>query len=215
MKMGKAHGQTTDTLNPAHWENGFTTGMSHGIHGRLTEVAPDGSLIPELAESWEASADASEWRFKIRSGVTFHSGKTLDVQDVINSINHHRGEDSTSAVGPLVADVVDLVAEGNDTVVFKLKGGNADFPFFLSEYHFAICPAKDDGIDWQSGDGCGSYVIGQLQIRVSRRPSRAIPTTGATMWVSSTRSKCWPWWIRTRAPRPWSRAMWTQSTGST
>lgn len=159
MKMGKAHGQTTDTLNPATYENGFTTALSHGVHGRLTEVAPDGSLVPELAESWEASADASEWRFKIRQGVTFHSGKDLKVDDVINSINFHRGPDSTSAVGPLVADVTDIQADGKDTVVFKLNGGNADFPFFLSEYHFNICPAKDDTIDWQSGDGCGSYVL--------------------------------------------------------
>ena len=167
MRMGKAHGQTTDTRNPAHWENGFTTGLSHGVHSRLTEVAPDGSLIPELTESWEASADASEWRFKLRKGVTFHSGKALTTQDVINSINHHRGEDSTSAVGPLVADVEDLVAKGDDTVVFKLKGGNADSPFFLSEYPFAIFPAKDDGIDWQSGDGCGSYILDNFDPGVS------------------------------------------------
>ncbi len=159
IRMGKAHGQTTDTLNPATYENGFTTALCHGQHGRLTEVAPDGSLIPELAESWEASDDATEWRFKIRQGVNFHSGKELDVHDVINSINFHRGPDSTSAVGTLVADVVDLQADGQDTVVFKLSGGNADFPFFLSEYHFSICPAKDDTIDWQSGDGCGSYVL--------------------------------------------------------
>ena len=167
MRMGKAHGQTTDTLDPAHYENGFTTALSHGVHGRLTEVAPDGSLIPELAESWEASADASEWRFKIRQGVQFHSGKELDVQDIINSINHHRGANSTSAVGTLVADVTDLTAEGKDTVVFKLSGGNADFPFFLSEYHINICPAKDDGIDWQSGDGCGSYVVKEFTPGVS------------------------------------------------
>ena len=167
MRMGKAHGQTTDTLNPATYENGFTTALSHGMHGRLTEVAPDGSLIPELAESWEASADASEWRFKLRKGVTFHSGKELDVQDVINSINFHRGPDSTSAVGPLVADVEDLTADGKDTVVFKLKGGNADFPFFLSEYHFNICPADGDSIDWRSGDGCGSYVLENFNPGVS------------------------------------------------
>ena len=59
--------------------------------------------VPELAESWEASADASVWRFKIRKGVTFHSGKPLTVEDVVASINFHRGEDSTSAAGPIVA----------------------------------------------------------------------------------------------------------------
>ncbi|QGX97781.1 ABC transporter substrate-binding protein [Roseovarius faecimaris] len=167
LRIGRAHGQTTDTLNPATYENGFTAGLSSGVHGRLTEVGADGTLVPELAESWEASADATEWRFKIRQGVTFHSGKDLTVEDVIASINFHRGPDSTSAAGPIVAPITEVSADGNDTVVFKLSGGNADFPFILGDYHLNICPAKDDTIDWQSGDGCGSYVLKNFSPGVS------------------------------------------------
>src|SRR6056297_1512642 len=121
MRMGKAHGQTTDTLNPGTWENGFTIAMAFAIHGYLTEVGPDGSVIPNLAESWEASDDASEWRMKIRKGVQFHSGKELTPEDVVASINFHRGEDSTSAAGPIVAPIQDMTIDG-DTVVFKLDG---------------------------------------------------------------------------------------------
>lgn len=159
LRVGKGHGQTTDTLNPGTTENGFTIALSFAIHGRLTEVAPDGSLVPELAESWEGSDNATVWRFKIRKGVTFHSGKTLDLQDVVNSINFHRGENSTSAAGPMVAPIEDITTEGDDTVVFKLSGGNADFPFILTDYHLAICKAEGESIDWKSGDGCGSYML--------------------------------------------------------
>ncbi|MBC7179362.1 MAG: peptide ABC transporter substrate-binding protein, partial [Roseovarius sp.] len=77
LRAAIGHGQTTDVLDPGTYSNSFTTSLAFAIHGRLTEVAADGSLIPELAESWEASADASVWRFKLRSGVTFHSGKAL------------------------------------------------------------------------------------------------------------------------------------------
>ena len=167
LRVGLGHGQTTDTLNPGTYENSFTTSLGFAIHGRLTEVAADGSLIPELAESWEASADASEWRFKIRKGVTFHSGKALDLQDVVNSINFHRGEGSTSAAGPIVAPIQDITTEGDDTVVFTLDGGNADFPFILSDYHLTICKADGDSIDWKSGDGCGSYVLKEFNAGVS------------------------------------------------
>lgn len=166
LRVGKAHGQTTDTLNPGTWENGFTIALGHAVHGRLTEVGPDGSLQPELAESWEASADAAVWTFKVRSGVTFHSGKPLTAEDVVASINFHRGEDSTSAAGPIVAAVKEIAADG-DNVIFTLDGGNADFPFSLSDYHLTIHPAKDGSIDWQSGDGCGSYTLKNFDPGVS------------------------------------------------
>ena len=172
LRVAKGHGQTTDTLDPGQWENGYMLALGFGIHGRLTEVAPDGSLVPELAESWEASEDASEWRFKIRQGVTFHDGKSLTVDDVVASINHHRGEDSTSAAGPIVAPITDIKAEGDDTVVFTLDGGNADFPFILSDYHLTIHPATEDGIDWQSGNGCGSYVLKSFNPGVSSQFER-------------------------------------------
>ena len=167
LRVGKAHGQTTDTLNPGTWENGFTIALGHAVFGRLTEVGPDGSLQPELAESWEASADASVWTFKVRGGVTFHSGKTLTAEDVAASINFHRGEGSTSAAGPIVASIKEIATEGDSTVIFTLDGGNADFPFSLSDYHLTIHPAKGDSIDWESGDGCGSYVLKNFNPGVS------------------------------------------------
>ncbi|MCZ4353045.1 ABC transporter substrate-binding protein [Roseovarius aestuarii] len=167
LRVGKAHGETTDTLDPGTWGSGFDTPLSFAIHGHLTEVAPDGTLAAELAESWEATPDAKTWRLKIRKGVSFHSGKPLTVEDVIQSINHHRGEDSTSVIGPLVKPIVDVRAEGDDTVVVDLDAGNADFPFTLTDYHMAILPATADGIDWRSGDGCGSYVLKSFKPGVS------------------------------------------------
>lgn len=159
LRVAKGHGSTTDTLDPAIYNDAYMQSLAFGIHGRLTEVASDGSLLPELAESWESSDDASMWRFKIRSGVAFHDGKSLTVNDVVASINHHRGEGSTSAAKSIVDPIVDISTDGQDTVVFTLSGGNADFPFILSDYHLVICPATENGIDWQSGNGCGSYVL--------------------------------------------------------
>jgi len=182
LRIGKGHGQTTDTLNPGTWENGNTIGASFAIHGRLTEVAADGSVAPELAESWEASADASEWTVKLRQGVTFHSGKSVTAEDVVASINFHRGEGSTSAAGPIVAPITEMVIQGDDTILFKLDGGNADFPFILTDYHLTIHPAKGDSIDWQSGDGCGSYILKNFSPGVSttmeRNPNHWRDTVG-------------------------------------
>ncbi|QYX55562.1 ABC transporter substrate-binding protein [Roseovarius sp. SCSIO 43702] len=172
IRVAKGHGQTTDTLDPGQWENGYMLALGFGVHGRLTEVAADGSLVPEVAESWEASDDAAQWRFKLRKGVTFHDGKDVTVDDVVASINHHRGEDSTSAAGPIVAPIKDISTEGDDTIIFDLDGGNADFPFILSDYHLTIHPKSDDGIDWRSGNGCGSYVLKNFEPGVSSQFER-------------------------------------------
>lgn len=40
--------------------------------------------VPLLAESWE-NIDPTTWRIRLREGVSFHDGSTLDAQDVITS----------------------------------------------------------------------------------------------------------------------------------
>jgi peptide/nickel transport system substrate-binding protein len=66
---------------------------------------------------------------------------------VVESINHHRGEDSKSAAKGIIASISDIKADGADTVVFTLSGGSADFPYIMSDYHLSICPAKAEGGD--------------------------------------------------------------------
>ena len=85
-------------LDPIRLTSGHTNFLFSTLHNCLTEVRPDGQLAPLLAESFETGADASEWIFKLRKNVEFHHGKTLTADDVIASLNRHRGEDSASAM---------------------------------------------------------------------------------------------------------------------
>jgi len=167
LRMGKAHGESTDTLDPGTGDNGFVTPLFFGVHGYMTEVGSDGSLEPGVAESWEASADGATWTFQLRKGLTFHNGKSVDAEDVRASINHHRGEKSTSAAGPIVKAISEIGTDGPNTVIFRLSGGNADFPFVLSDYHLPIGPAKDGALDWRSGIGCGLYRLKNFQPGIS------------------------------------------------
>lgn len=161
-------GETSDTLDPGTWENEFNIDMAYCYSGYLTGVTRDGQLEPQLAESWEASEDAATWRFKLRQGVTFHSGKDVTPEDVVASVNFHRADDSTSAAKPLVASVTDIAIDG-DTLVFTLSGGNADFPFTFTDYHIPVMPSADGKMDWQSGDGCGPYKLAEFEAGVRAR----------------------------------------------
>ena len=161
LRIGITGGATSDILDPGQILDSYMINVQFGqLRNGLTEVAPTGELIPELAESWEASADAKTWSFKIRQGVEFQNGKSLDSQDVVDSLNHHLGEESTSAAKGILDGIVSVKADGKHGVVVELKGGDADFPFIRSDYHLGICPSNGDGtIDWQSGIGTGGYSL--------------------------------------------------------
>jgi len=129
----------------------------------LNDANQDQSAAPGLAESWEASDDATEWRFKLRSGVEFSNGKSLTTEDVINSINTHRGEDSKSGAKGVFEAITDVSADGKDTVVVKLASGNADLPFLMTDYHLTIVPTVDGKADVNSTHGTGTYLLKEFE----------------------------------------------------
>jgi peptide/nickel transport system substrate-binding protein len=156
-RIGLGHGNSTDGYDPGLWDNLYAQVLAASRHNQLIEVGADGQLTPEIAESWE-SADGATWVFRIRQGVSFHSGKEVTVEDVIASLNHHRGEDATSAVKLFFNPVQDIRADGQN-VVITLDAPNGDFPYLMSDYHLAIMPGTDGKIDPNSTDGCGPYVV--------------------------------------------------------
>lgn len=171
-RLGMAHGSTTDSLDPATYENGMMTHAGFTYANNLVEVAPDGSIRPELAESYEALNGGASWAFKVRPGVEFHNGKTLTADDVIASINHHRGEESKSAAKGLLTAVTDIRKDGDDVVVFDLEAPNADFPFIVTDYHLVILPSEGGSIDPTSGIGTGGYIIDNFEPGVRLQASR-------------------------------------------
>ena len=172
--VGIGHGSTTDSLDPGTFENDFTNSSSMTRYNFLTEVDNYGNLVGELAEGWEATADAKTWTFQLRRGVEFHNGKSLTADDVIATLNHHRGEDSSSAAKVIVEPITDIRADGN-AVIITLAGGDADFPFKMSDYHLGIMPSKDGKADWSEGVGTGGYSIANyepgVRIDLKRNPN--------------------------------------------
>jgi len=159
LRMGLTGGSTTDSLDPALIADTLPLSINWSLRNNLVEVDASGNAIPELAESWTASSDASVWYFKLRKGVEFHNGKTLDAQDVIDSINRHRGKESNSAAQGIVDPIKDITADGKYTVVFHLDGGNADFPYIMSDYHLTIQCAGTKGAEFEKGIGTGGYTL--------------------------------------------------------
>ena len=158
LRVGLGHGSTTDGLDPATYENGFTADVNYAIHNHMGEVDDAGIIAPELAESWEATNGAKTWIFNLRKGVEFSNGKTMDADDIVASFQHHMGETKSPAKA-LLAQVESMRKDGPHQVIFELAGGNADFSYIAADYHIAIKPSKDGKIDAADGIGSGAFVL--------------------------------------------------------
>ena len=159
-RIGQHDGNATDGYDPAQYVSFGDIALAHTYRAYLTMIMPDQSLGGDVATEWSATPDAMEWRFVLNDKATFHSGKKVTATDVIASINYHRGDDNPSAAASLVSGIVDIVDNGDNSITVKLDSPNADLPWIMPDYHLPILPAKADGsIEWESGDGCGPYVL--------------------------------------------------------
>jgi peptide/nickel transport system substrate-binding protein len=172
-KLGMAHGATTDSLDPAGYPDTFTQCAFWGaLSNSLTEVDVKGDIQPDLAESFEPADAGKKWIIKLRQGATFHNGKNITSEDVVGSMNYHLGADSKSAAKSLLASVTSIKTDGLETVVFNLNSPNADFPYILSDYHFAVMPSVDGKADWQSGIRTGAFILENFEAGQSAKLRR-------------------------------------------
>ncbi|MCC7283358.1 MAG: ABC transporter substrate-binding protein [Acetobacteraceae bacterium] len=81
-----ALGTTLNQLDPARTTIGDEYVYVHLVFNGLSRIEPDMTVKPDLAESWTASDDLKTWTFKLRPGVKFHHGRTMDAEDVVATV---------------------------------------------------------------------------------------------------------------------------------
>jgi peptide/nickel transport system substrate-binding protein len=110
------------------------------VFDSLLAVAPDGSLHPSLALSWEPNADFSEFTFTLRQDVTFHDGTPFNAEAVKASFDHIVSDAVLESGGKsLLQDhqYVETVVDDDYTATVKF---GAPYPLFL----------RDAGRQWLS-----------------------------------------------------------------
>ncbi|MBE1536563.1 ABC transporter substrate-binding protein [Actinomadura algeriensis] len=83
-----------DTLNPM--EEQFTTFQFNAFDGLVRRLRGDTEAVPRLAEEWSQKSD-TVWRFKLRSGATFHNGSPVTADDVVFSFTELLGQKYANA----------------------------------------------------------------------------------------------------------------------
>lgn len=146
---------TADTLDPAKASLSTDYVRCCAYYNRLTFMEADGSISMELADSVE-SGDAKVWTIKLKSGVTFHDGKTLTADDVVFSMQRHLDPAVGSKVNSIAKQFEEIKALDPQTVQLTLTAANADLPIILAMHHFMI--VADGTTDFSKGNGTGAFV---------------------------------------------------------
>jgi len=123
-------GLTSDPshLYPLAGEELSSNIMYYHLYDPLVKRGADLSFGPGLAESWE-NVDETTWRFKLRSGVTFHNGNAFTASDVVFTV----GKAKASIRPGLVANIASITAVDDLTVEIKTPKPYAVLPNDLAE----------------------------------------------------------------------------------
>ncbi len=153
------HGPS-DTFDPILATNSIDYARTRLTFNNLTRFNEDLTVRPELAEEYSANADATEWTFKLRPGVTFHDGSPLRAEDVVYSMSRHLGAESKSKAKVLFGDVKEWVKVDGSTVRAVLNAPNAELPVILATFHFKV--AKEGAEDFSQPVGTGPFVVDEF-----------------------------------------------------
>ncbi|MFC7609565.1 ABC transporter substrate-binding protein [Teichococcus aestuarii] len=105
--------------------------------------------MPELAKSWEVSADGLEYTFHLQENVKFHDGQPMTAEDVVFSIMKFHMEVSPRARG-VFARIKEGVAVDANTVKFVLSAPFEPFLLMFDVTVSAIVPKHlFDGQDYR------------------------------------------------------------------
>lgn len=121
-------GEFSPSTLPQHIQDQISLG--------LTSLSPDGSPVPALATSWEATNSGKTFIFTMRDDWKWHNGKSVTAHDINYNI---RG--------------VTLIPTGKHTLIAYLQYPYSPFPALVSK------PIFLPGLN-----GIGPYKIGKIQL---------------------------------------------------
>ncbi len=113
-------------VNPLYVSGATDSWVTELVWDRLARVGPDGLPRPWAAEKFTA-VNETTIEATIRSGMTWHDGKPVTVEDVVFSFEAPMQGDKVPMYRPFVADIAKVEAVGDKVVRFTLKQPNASF----------------------------------------------------------------------------------------
>ncbi len=124
-------------INPILATTDTDQDLSTLIYSGLVRPGENGSIMPDLATSWDISSDGKTYTVHLKPKMYFHDGKELTAQDVVFTVGKINNPVLKSPLR-VAWDGVTATALDDSTVLFTLQKPYAGF---LSQLTLGILPA--------------------------------------------------------------------------
>ncbi|MDR6866222.1 ABC-type transport system substrate-binding protein [Microbacterium resistens] len=104
---------------PQGYPSGYEAAFA--IYDGLVRLGADMTFQPDLAESWETSADGLTWTFRLREGVTFHDGASFSSANVVDYFTRMLDPEYNLSAYSLWAPIASVAAVDANTVAITTK----------------------------------------------------------------------------------------------
>ena len=122
-----------DSLDPHKTVKAGTREVMFNVFEGLVKPAPNGDLIPAIAETYEVSEDHLTYTFTIREGVKYHNGETVTAEDVVYSLSRClNADDGVQEVAAFSNIAYMTAAPDGRTVEIKLLEPSNEFLSYLT-----------------------------------------------------------------------------------
>ncbi len=151
--LHKGNGSELESLDPHRAEGTSTSNILRDLFEGLTMEAPDGAIIPGVAQSWDISEDGKTYTFHLRENARWSNGDPVTANDFVFSLR--RSADPATAsnyssilapienadevtAGKLPLEKLGVIAADAHTLVIRLRAPTTYFLGMLT--HSALYP---------------------------------------------------------------------------
>lgn len=196
---------TNTSFDPGAVQTLSESQITTALYDGLTDFDFTDKCNPELkgnvAESWEANADATEFTFKLKEGQVFSNGEPVLPSNFKKAWERNGSQELASAYSYLIAyvDGGDKVLDGSATelsgvtadddtltLTVKLSAANADFPSIVTHPFFSPADTGDlEKIGAKTGWGTAGLTIGNGPFMLEKADEKEVVLVPNTKWAGN------------------------------
>ncbi|WP_240420654.1 ABC transporter substrate-binding protein [Paenibacillus periandrae] len=145
--------------------NAYDRLLTYAVKPGDGDAAKTFDLKPMLAKKWSISDDGLTYTFELQDNAKFQSGNPVTAESVIFSLERMR-DSATGGFTYSLAQIKELAAKNEKTVVVQLKKPNPMFLQMLAMYWFSIL---DDKLVKEKGDKyVNDHAVGSGPYRIEK-----------------------------------------------